>query len=277
MRLLPASTRLVEDARDVFRHSSVGALGLLVLGGGGMGFVGWLGSRFVLELPLLLQLAATPFALVFGLVGLIVAWASVTSFRACLLRSNWMLATARDGLYLNLRSYLNHHLEGEHPTVAFLDWSTIATARRVVETHVARCGDRPRRYRLKWLELEVADDTARLADAVARERALEAPETSFLGIRSRTKHHHVPVFVPAPGFVRVEWRRGMRAALAEHTEMQADVDVDLDEALREPEALLRALAQRGQRMAARKVARGRLDRSHEDARTRVEESQRRPA
>ena len=58
-----------------------------------------------------------------------------------------------------------------------------------------------------YLELHIQGlETEQLSQAIERERARKGPEKSFMGIRTSSRSHHVPVLVPAAGVVRVDWR-----------------------------------------------------------------------
>jgi len=72
--------------------------------------------------------------------------------------SNWLVRTADDGLFIHFRSYLNDRLSPEDPTVAFLAYSDIRSARLV-------------RERLTALDSEGAKtvQTRRLVNALATE------------------------------------------------------------------------------------------------------------
>ena len=68
-------------------------------------------------------------AIVFPLLGLVpgyilrLLWAQI---RAALHRGNWVARLSNDGIYLNLRSYLNWRLSDETPTLAYVPYAAIA-------------------------------------------------------------------------------------------------------------------------------------------------------
>jgi hypothetical protein len=133
----------------------------------------------------------------------------VAKFRS----TNWLLWIRPDGLWVNLRSYLNRDLP-DAATVLHLAFEEIACAHRHLETWSIpnsgravgiEIGAAPRaagRYRAtQWkeesLELHLASgDTREIAQALANERGLKA---GFTGT-------HQAVTVPTPGVVRIAWR-----------------------------------------------------------------------
>jgi hypothetical protein len=89
--------------------------------------------------------------------------------------SNWLLRLTDHGLFIQFRSYLNHHFDDQDLTVVFLPYSEIRSARSVRDRQ-----ELPDRYErnqmgtttktLQAVELELAGDSAPLAKALARER-----------------------------------------------------------------------------------------------------------
>lgn len=259
MQLTTETPDLEAGAQHVARASFVPPL-LATLGG--FGFVAggavalW---RLAGEVPGVLWVVLGPLALVTGPLMLLVAFAFLDTFRSSLRATNWLACVRVDGVFLNLRSYRNGHFEGDDPTVCFLDFGELASVGRVVEVRTEAHRDRPLEVRTVWIELACrsAAATEELEIACFLERTREAPTTERLGVRSRTKHHHVPVYVPAPGRVRVEWDRKLFDALARELEVVPERRVDLDAAF-EPlavEARARELLCRGQRMGAARVLR----------------------
>ena len=259
MQLLDQSDSLLDGSTRTFRHSTVLTFVwfLLFVGLTGLGLVKGV-PRFVAQ-PASFQVLLSPFLLVSGLIVPLILGALARAFSASLRTSNWILRVARDGVFLNLRSYLNHHFGGDDPTVAFLAWSEIGGMRKVIERHTSKEGRKRRVTVMRWLEFEVTGiDLGQLAAAIDHERRREAPQTSFLGIRLRTKHHHVPVLVVGPDRVRVEWMGGMLSALEMDVKTLPAEKLDLDLQAGSAEDLVRALALRGQRLDAVRAARTEL-------------------
>jgi hypothetical protein len=120
---------------------------------------------------------------------------------------NWLARIGDEGVFLHFRSYLNDRLSPEDPTVVFLAYSDIRSARLVqerlktrdmegaVETQTRRC-----------VEFELATDPVPLAAALAAERARPgAWEKRWYG-RSATLYGDYPVQIQSPPFLRVEWQ-----------------------------------------------------------------------
>ncbi len=166
--------------------------------GGGMPWWGWV--------------LASPIGLVGLVIWVVVLGASWQAVGACFRRSNWVMRVAFEGLYLQFRSYLNHHFPEEGPTVVHLPWGDIAAVQRTVHRTLS-VGNRGRSEMkmASYLDLHLTHtDTEPLRQAVAQEAARKPPKKG----RTSSRFHHVPVQVPEPGVVRVEWRgRGMIKAL----------------------------------------------------------------
>jgi hypothetical protein len=177
------------------------------------------------------------------------------ALRESLRATNWILATVRDGVFLNLRSFLNSEFEGQDATVVFLSFGEIATAGRVRESYPVRRGEETLHESRSWLELVLSGvDTAHLAEALRIECAKIPPQRSFLGVKTRTKANDRPVLLPSPGVVRVQWRRGMLRALEEHVRIVSPRPIDLSvEAGGTPEERCLAVLRRGDTIGAVRV------------------------
>jgi len=203
-----------------FRYNRTGFAVMLVLFGAGPVWglrEAWpsLGA-----LPILGWLVAGPLLLLaaglYAIVNSFLANGLVASFLPC----NWVLKTSVDGVFLQFRSYLNHRFEGSEPTVVFLRFDELDQAGKVVERVERGQGEREHTAMVPYLELRLkSKDTDALLAAVTRERQREGVESRFLGVTTRTRANHVPVLVPEPGVVRVEWRPGMLRALERSVEI----------------------------------------------------------
>ena len=176
--------------------------------------------------------------------------------------SNWLVRMNDEGLFIHFRSYLNEHLPVENPTVVFLAFSDIRSARRVREWLTVRTMDGSSETQIhRYVELELAMDPAPLAQALAEECARPGvPEKRWYGTSS-TLYRDYPVLMQSPPFLRLEWRvapnaRAFLKALRGHVEIAEPVSVSQDftklQTLTrvEQEKRLRELVQRGQTMAA---------------------------
>jgi len=272
VELLPTGTTLPGDKLRVFRTSFVSELVAAVLFIGGPLVVAWL-LRDELGWPeSWLGWLAAPFVVLGGALWLLVVSAVLHSLAMSLRRSNWKLAVSREGLFLNLRSYRNAHLGGDHPTVLRLLPGEVERAGRVTEVTTTTCGHKRRTYWRRFLELQVPGvDLAPLCAALSAEASEEAPERSVLGVRSRTRFQDAPVVVPEQGVVWVEWSRGMLDALdpriAREEPRRVRGEGDEGQADERPlEERVDALVARGQRLRALQLVRDELSLERREAR-----------
>lgn len=237
-----------------FRYGRVAHLVMLVLFAGGPIWGLRLAWPTMREMSLLGWLAATPVLVFVPLIYLLVNSAIARAAVASFLPSNWILRTEPDGLFIKFRSYQNHHFGGDGPVVCHVRFAEIDAAGKVVERKEEHRNDGRRVAYTPYLELRLKElDTEALARALAEERTRKAPEERFLGIRSRTKSNHVPVLVPEPGVVRLDYRRGMLKALERFVEIAPKRTVDVGPKVRvgkvtEDEIL--ELIERGDKIAA---------------------------
>jgi len=128
-------------------------------------------------------------------------------FSARFRASNWLVRVADTGLYIHFRSYLNDHLSAEDPTVVFLAYQDIRSARPVKERVKTRdMGGATQTQTRRCVELELAVDPAPLASALATECARPAAwEKRWYG-RSATLYKDYPVLMQSPPFLRIEWK-----------------------------------------------------------------------
>lgn len=121
--------------------------------------------------------------------------------------SNWLARASDDGLFLHFRSYLNDHLSPDDPTVVFLAYQDIRSARLVRERlHTLDSEGAKSTQTRRLIELELAVDPAPLANALATECARPAAwEKRWYG-KSATLYKDYPALMQSPPFLRVEWR-----------------------------------------------------------------------
>jgi len=183
------------------------------------------------------------------------------------LPSNWLVRVGDEGLFIHFRSYLNDHLSPDDPTVVFLPYAEIHSA-RLVREHVTKpdMNGRTTTEFQHWVELEVATDTAALVDALGTERGRPAAAEKRWYGTSSTLYLDYPVQIQTPPFLRVRWQVLPRAAVLLNTlrprvEIAPEVKISEDfSALQnlpaaEQQKRLRELNQRGQTMAAIYAAR----------------------
>ena len=121
--------------------------------------------------------------------------------------SNWLVRMNETGIYVQYRSYLNYQLPPDDPSVVFLSFGEIASARlikeRVVTPDPAKGGSQIQ-Y-LRHIELELSGNIAPLSDALNAERGESAPmEKRWYGTSS-TLYRDYPVVMTAPAFIRIHW------------------------------------------------------------------------
>src|SRR5215207_1312548 len=91
--------------------------------------------------------------------------------------TNWLVRLGDDGLYVKFRSYLNHHMSGQDPTVVLVPFREIRAARLVRETrdvpNLDRRGGTTRQRRVQ-VEIDLRQDAPEIAEALAAERRREA-------------------------------------------------------------------------------------------------------
>jgi hypothetical protein len=121
--------------------------------------------------------------------------------------SNWLVRMNETGIYVQYRSYLNYQLPPDDPSVVFLSFGEIASARLIkerVETPDPAKGGTQTQY-LRHIELELSGNIAPLSEALNAERGESAPmEKRWYGTSS-TLYRDYPVVMTAPAFIRIHW------------------------------------------------------------------------
>jgi hypothetical protein len=188
--------------------------------------------------------------------------------RARFRSSNWLVQAGDDGLFVQFRSYLNYRFPKDAATVVFIPYREIRAARlalgsRTVPDSDARGGLTTQPLRL--VELELAGDTAPLAQALADERARSASDWRRHGA-STTRYQHHPVRMVSPTTLQMEWevvpdREELLEILSRYSTIEPAVDRSQDlgnlEGLsrEEQERRLVELSETGQELAAVALAR----------------------
>jgi hypothetical protein len=185
--------------------------------------------------------------------------------------SNWLICMTDHGLFVKFRSYLNHHFSDQDPTVVFLPYSEVRSARLVKEHQ--EVPDRDDRNRLtamiktrRLIELELAGDSMELADVLANERQQVFTQATRGAAKRSSRYQHFPVQLASPTLLRIEW--GVvpgaqtlldsltRHTLVQHAEKTTRDFVNLDGLSREEqETRLRQLAESGEMIGAVTMAR----------------------
>lgn len=122
--------------------------------------------------------------------------------------SNWLVRMNDVGIYVQYRSYLNYGMSADSPSVVFLSFGEIASARpvkeRVEKPDPAKPGATETQY-LRYIELELSGDTAPLVSALAEERGQSAPLKKHWYGTSSALYRDYPVMINTPPFMRIRW------------------------------------------------------------------------
>jgi hypothetical protein len=122
--------------------------------------------------------------------------------------SNWLVRMNETGIYVQYRSYLNYQLSANDPSVVFLSFGEIVSARlikeRVHTPDAAKPGTTQTQH-LRHIELELSRDPAPLADALQAERGEQAPSEKHWYGTSSTLYQDYPVTMSAAASVRIHW------------------------------------------------------------------------
>ena len=246
MRLLRLGDVPINERDRVFRYSPGRALvaTCAVIGAsGGLIVLGWYeGSGLAYYLAGVL------------LVGLLVLRRFVAArFRP----SNWLLRMGDEGVFVQFRSYLNHHFPEGDPTVVLIPYREIRSARLVRERRDVPYNDDPpaqldrvTRVWRRLVELQLAVDAAPLARALTEESARRAS--------TGATYRHYPVRMESPKTLQLEWNVVPRADvlldyLRQDTSIAVPIEVSHDYAHleglshEEQERRLRELAKQGRR------------------------------
>jgi len=259
MQLMRLADVPLDRRERVFYYSRVraaaGATTAIVIMLGSLVF-GWLKSAWLLYYV----------AAVVAICLLIFQKLLTARFRA----SNWLIRMTDHGLFVQFRSYLNHHFSDQEPTVVFLPYSDIRSLRLVKERQELPDRDDGNRSTTtiktrRLIELELAGNSAQLAEALAyeRERVFNNP---IHGGGSKARYHHLPVRLASDTLLTIEWGVVPRAqkfldVLTRHTLVQSAHKSSKDfvnlETLSRPEqeSRLRELAESGDMIGAVATAR----------------------
>jgi hypothetical protein len=183
--------------------------------------------------------------------------------------SNWLVRVTDNGLFIQFRSYLNYHFDGDDATVLFLPYPEIRSARLVRQKQLVSDGRGSSQTKIrKLVELELGVDPAQIEQALVAEYARQAPkDTRWFG-SSYTTYRHYPISLAPSGYLQIEWGvvPGSRAfvdALRKYTAIAPPAKVSqeqdylhLDKLSREKqEEKLLQLAKQGDTIAAVTIAR----------------------
>jgi hypothetical protein len=185
--------------------------------------------------------------------------------------TNWLVRMTDDGLFIKFRSYLNYRFSDQDPTVVFICYSEISSAKLVKERQAIpdRDGGNRRATTIRtrrFIDLELAGNSEQLANALASESKRVLAKPTEGGSSVSTRYQHLPVQLATPNLLRIEW--GVvpnaqtildaltRHTLVEHSTAVSKNFVNLDGLSREEqESRLLELAQSGDMIGAVTMAR----------------------
>ncbi|MGO9933717.1 MAG: hypothetical protein ACLPV8_18160 [Steroidobacteraceae bacterium] len=129
--------------------------------------------------------------------------------------SNWLVRAGESGLFAQYRSYLNYQLPLDEPSVVFIPYGEIASARLVRERmqtpDPVHSGATQTQF-LRYIELELSGDTTPLANALQVERSAKAPVQKRWYGTSSTLYHDYPLAMTMAPFLRIRWDVAPRAS-----------------------------------------------------------------
>jgi hypothetical protein len=182
--------------------------------------------------------------------------------------SNWLVRMNDAGVFVQFRSYLNYHLPPEDLTVVFLSFGEIRSARIVRERMkvYSSQGGGTATQTFRYVELELAGDTAALAKALDSEAREKAPAEKRWYGTSATLYQDHPVRMKSPPFLQIRWQAVPSAQsfldlLRPYTKIDDPLSLTQDFvhlqslARDEQQQRLRELAARGETVAAIYTAR----------------------
>jgi hypothetical protein len=200
MQLLRPADVPMHAAAGVYRYSRLRAvMGMLAALGAASGaaLFAWIAS-------------APP---LYGIAGLIALgmWFAKRAVRARFAPSNWLVRMTHDGIYVQLRSYLNQHLPAQDRSVVFIPFGEIRALMLGSERRLIASSSSPRHRgnvkveRRRLVVLDLAADASALACALAEELTRKAPREPRWYGSSAVFHRHHPARMAAPDRLEIEW------------------------------------------------------------------------
>ena len=208
-----------------------------------------------------------PFAYYFAALLFVLLWIYHAMVVARFRTTNWLVRVADHGLYIKFRSYLNHHLPPNDPTVVYIPFRDIRMTRIVREVQEVPDADGrgATSRRRTVVELELGEDLPEIARALAVERQVEAPRVAHWYGNSAARYRHYPVQMPTARIIAIEWGVAPKASvfasiMALHTPVESARIVRDFTAIgamvhHEQESRLLELAENGRAMDAIRLAR----------------------
>lgn len=185
--------------------------------------------------------------------------------------SNWLVRVASQGLFIQLRSHLNHHFPSTDRTVAFIPYRELKWVRAIHEEREipdpeSRTGRSVMIQRRRLVEFALSAETSALEEALQQERTRPIPRENAWYGSTGTRYQHYPVLLKSAVRLEIEWRvtpavEVFLAALEGHVTVELPEERSKDYARLEPltraerETRLRELAESGETMPAIRMAR----------------------
>jgi hypothetical protein len=138
------------------------------------------------------------------LVGVLVAFLCFLAGWSAIQPTNWLMKDTEHGLFISLRSYLNHHLPEDVPTILHLEPTDIRQLIPVTQkTQVPMRDGGMMRTTLSYLDIELNHEgTRELHEILRRERTRDQRREPG---RRRLSHDY-PLRLAAPNRLRIQWR-----------------------------------------------------------------------
>jgi hypothetical protein len=135
-----------------------------------------------------------------ALVGCFFVALALLRWRACARPSNWLIRQSSEGIYLNLRSFLNYHLPAEDETILFIPAAEIAAVGKVYQKLVCPARHGSTIHHSSFIVIYLThEETGELRTRLRQERR------RIPGRALRKKTLHYPVRIAAPGELRLLW------------------------------------------------------------------------
>jgi hypothetical protein len=200
MRLLRFADVPASVDHRVFRYSrgrALAAVGLVLAAAGAL-----LTRGVQLHAPVLYYIMGVL------LTGLVVMQ---TFVRARFQPTNWLVRATTDGLFVQFRSYLNYRFPSGDTTVVWIPYGAIRSAHAVRERRPVPDVERSTRgadysivRRRTTVRLELNGDIAPLTRAIEDEIGRAVGGGNIGGV-TKTRYRHVPVRMPSPGILQLDW------------------------------------------------------------------------
>jgi hypothetical protein len=149
----------------------------------------------------------TVFAVLGILVSVLISLLVSGAFKKSLLPTNWLLAIGPDEIFIKFRSYQNVDFPGDDPQAVSLKLSEIASVNITKQTIISPGSRNSSTTSFHtFLDINViSSDLNSLKEQLKYERNISSEKkTGFITIRSKVRHY--PISVVDHDTIRIEWR-----------------------------------------------------------------------